>query len=149
MTIASRQKQRIAAEELNCGSTAKQKKSFVGHYNYFVLTKELALSQKVLDEIPDGIGVYAGGRNIFPATRRELAVDEAVLKNSMIRSLAREYQTTRHSQDRKRLKILERTCSSAIKDYREEHRRYHEIQTAVMKKYGRTALFDLFDDEKG
>lgn len=35
------------------------KKSFVGHYNYYVLTKELYDSAK--NEIPPGIGVYVGG----------------------------------------------------------------------------------------
>ncbi|TDQ35256.1 hypothetical protein [Aureibacillus halotolerans] len=67
-------------------STAK--KTFVGHYNYFVLTPQLY--EKIQDEIPVGIGVYVWGDSVKRAKRQALMVDEDILKYSMIRSLHRE-----------------------------------------------------------
>jgi hypothetical protein len=66
--------------------------SFVGHYNYYVLTRELY--EQVKAEIPADIGVYVlGGYNGCGLEkrpkRRELAVDENILYASMIRSLYR------------------------------------------------------------
>ena len=54
-------------------------KSFVGHYNYYVLTRELY--DQVKEEIPDWIGVYIGDycakkakRQIYPAESIKCAV---------------------------------------------------------------------------
>ena len=71
---------------------SKASVTFVGHYNYFVLTKELY--EQVKNEIPPDIGAYADGALVKRPRRRGLAVDEQTLKNSMIRSLYRyaEYQ---------------------------------------------------------
>lgn len=70
---------------------SKAKKSFVGHYNYFVLTEELY--EKVKDEIASEIGVYVGlkrVRCVKRAKKQELKVDENILTLSMIRSLSRD-----------------------------------------------------------
>lgn len=70
---------------------SKAHKTFLGHYNYFVMPKELF--EQVQQEIPEGIGVYVGGgeaRCVRQAKKRELAVDEKTLVGSMIRSLSRE-----------------------------------------------------------
>ncbi len=61
--------------------------SFVGHFNYFVMPKEL--HEQVKDEIPVDIGVYTGTCLAKRPRRRDLAVDETVLFTSMIRSLYR------------------------------------------------------------
>jgi hypothetical protein len=68
---------------------SKAHKTFVGHYNYFVMPKKLY--EEVKDDIPSHIGVYAeGSYALKKAKKQELTVDEQILKNSMIRSLCRE-----------------------------------------------------------
>jgi hypothetical protein len=61
--------------------------SFVGNFNYYVLTRELY--EQVKHEIPTDIGVYVGRECVKRPKRRALAVDEKVLYESMIRSLYR------------------------------------------------------------
>ncbi|WP_438727711.1 hypothetical protein [Enterococcus sp. AZ128] len=83
---------------------SKAKLSFIGHYNYFVLTEELYL--KVRDDIPNEIGVlvyrpYASVEEL-PAEgtffiakkplRTELLVDELALTQRFMASLFREVQ---------------------------------------------------------
>ncbi|MDF9763840.1 hypothetical protein OKW24_005736, partial [Peribacillus simplex] len=65
---------------------SKAKNTFCGHFNYYVMTKELY--EKVKDEIPSHIGVYLGNYSVKKAKRQELIVDEQELKDSLIRSLS-------------------------------------------------------------
>ena len=69
---------------------SKAHNTFYGHYNYYVMPSELYLQVK--DDIPDHIGVYNGCSYIKKAKKRELGIDEQILKDSMIRSLSRENQ---------------------------------------------------------
>lgn len=62
--------------------------TFIGHFNYYVLTPELF--ERVKGEIPDGIGVYVGKALAVRPKRQPLGVSEKVLWESMIRSLSRE-----------------------------------------------------------
>ena len=81
--------------------------SFVGHYNYYVLTRDLY--SQVKDEIPDWVGVYVGDYCIKKAKKQDLSSKEykmyrtingrstevtipwiEMLKESMIRSLYRD-----------------------------------------------------------
>lgn len=83
---------------------SKAKLSFIGHYNYFVLTEELY--KKVQDDIPSEIGVliyrpYTQAEDL-PADgtffiakkplRRELLVEETALTQRFMASLFREVQ---------------------------------------------------------
>lgn len=63
-------------------------KSFVGHYNYYVMPLELY--NQVRDMIPDGIGVHDGSGVIVPARRREPTVSQDVLMTSLMRSMYRD-----------------------------------------------------------
>lgn len=67
---------------------SKAKKSFCGHFNYYVLTDELY--EKVSHEIPAEIGVYIGARLVKKAKRQVPTVPESALQMSIIRSLARD-----------------------------------------------------------
>ena len=67
---------------------SKSKNTFCGHYNYYVLTKEVY--EKVKDEIPKHVGVFANGCFYKKPIKQKLDVSETILKNSMIRSLCRE-----------------------------------------------------------
>ena len=77
---------------------SKAKNTFVGHFNYYVMPK--ALYEQVKDEIPKGIGVYAGGEIVKKPTHRSLKVSEKVLMNSMIRSLYREFEKSYRTKKR-------------------------------------------------
>lgn len=69
--------------------------SFVGHYNYFVLTKEVF--EQVKHDIPDGVGAYIYG-SIRKRAKKNNDVDVESLKTSMIRSLYREFEKSYDSQ---------------------------------------------------
>lgn len=86
------------------------KKSFVGHYNYYVMPK--ALYEDVKDEIPAEIGVYTEhsasikyptkllpAECVKKAKRQALRVEKDILKDSMIRSLSRDAEKYIKNQD--------------------------------------------------
>lgn len=79
---------------------SKAKKSFIGNFNYYVLTEELYNS--VCNDIPPGIGVYVVSetsninhpysiRCMKKASRQELKVEHDVLMYSILKSFSREY----------------------------------------------------------
>lgn len=85
---------------------SKAKKTFVGHYNYFVMTDEVY--EKVKDEIPSHIGVYIYGTLKKRPKKQELAVDEKVLMMSMIRSLTRDKDKYYKAKNKDYVERLER-----------------------------------------
>ncbi|UUD44688.1 hypothetical protein [Bacillus pumilus] len=93
---------------------SSSKKSFVGHYNYFVLTKELY--ELVKDEIPNHIGVYIGGTScVKKAKKQELKESSDTLMFSMIRAATRDAS-----------KLYESTNSFIINDYRRQIRQLEQ-----------------------
>lgn len=69
---------------------SKSKWTFVGHYNYFIMTEDLY--EQVKHDVSDYVGVHTGYKSLKQAKKQNLIVDEEVLKDSMIRSLSREVQ---------------------------------------------------------
>ncbi len=63
-------------------------KSFVGHYNYYVMPHVLWLAVK--NEIPSDIGVKTERGVVKPPKRRDLTVLHEVLMTSLMRSLYRD-----------------------------------------------------------
>ena len=59
---------------------SKCKKTFVGHYNYYVMPK--VLYEEVKQDIPNEIGVYCSEQLIKRAKKQVLKVDEQILKDS-------------------------------------------------------------------
>lgn len=113
---------------------SKAKISFVGDFNYYVLTRELY--EKVKNEIPKGVGVYVSGICERRATRQTPTVDKKILYESMIRSLSREYQATRKSTDRKYMERLRREADNAEKSARIDRERYMELRNAIYTVFG-------------
>lgn len=68
---------------------SKAKWTFVGHYNYFVMTQEVY--DKVKSEIPSHVGVYVYGVCV-KKPKKQKVTDELreIILMSMIRSLSRE-----------------------------------------------------------
>lgn len=99
---------------------SKAHNTFLGHCNYYVMTR--SLYEEVKDEIPDGIGVYVGDGCVKRAKKRELGIDEHILKDSMIRSLYREFEKQYKSGDativenmKRKISRLEREKINTIK----------------------------------
>lgn len=102
---------------------SKAKKTFCGHFNYYVLTPDLF--EKVKARIPLHIGVYVDGRCIKKPKKQELIVDKDILRDSMLRSLCRESDKAYQSGDihllatlRKRIKRLETERSESTRSER-------------------------------
>lgn len=110
--------------------------TFVGHYNYFVLPQKLY--EEVKHDIPEHIGVYLNGRHsVKRAKRQELKVDEEILKDSMIRSLFREYS----KQYRSGLPTVVESKDSTIRFLRKEldyyRKRFNSLQNLLYERFGR------------
>ena len=99
--------------------------TFVGNFNYYVLPFELY--QEVKDEIPDNVGVWAGENFVKRAKRQELKVDEQILKNSMIRSLAREFENKVRNNDPDIIKRYKREIERTQREARNARERYFSI----------------------
>lgn len=110
------------------------KKTFVGHYNYFVLTKELY--EEVKSDIPSHIGVYVGGNCVKRAKKQKLAVDEQVLKNSMIRSLSRETGKLLKSENPSFIELMNRRLNNERKEKERYRSQYQELLREVQEKFG-------------
>lgn len=104
---------------------SKAKKTFVGHYNYYVLTKQLY--DEVKDEIPNHVGVYIAGDLIKRAKKQSLSVDEQILKNSMIRSLYREAEKILKSNEPSIIEIMQRQINYKENMYKEYYHKYWDL----------------------
>jgi len=101
--------------------------TFVGHFGYYVLTPELY--EQVKDEIPKDIGVYVNGNLKVRAKKQDLKVTESILKDSMIRSLCREFQKQYNSQDESIVAKLNRSVSR----YKSERNKYKKLYEELRK----------------
>ena len=102
---------------------SKSKNTFIGHFNYYVMPKELY--DQVKDEIPKHVGVYIDGLwNAKKAKRQELSADEQVLKDSLIRSLCRVAEKIYQSENPPVIDSLKRQIREAerlVGKYREKY----------------------------
>ncbi|ARO21351.1 hypothetical protein B2J90_28435 (plasmid) [Bacillus tropicus] len=105
---------------------SKAKKTFCGHFNYFVMPKELF--EKVKDEIPSHVGVYVNGMCVKKAKKQKLLVEEKVLKDSLIRSLSRESDKLFQSASPSIVSSLRRQLSSTRKELDDYRKRYRELK---------------------
>ncbi|MDA8223474.1 MAG: hypothetical protein M0Z35_17630 [Desulfitobacterium hafniense] len=114
---------------------SKSHNTFIGNFNYYVMPKELY--DQVKDEIPKHIGVYVNGNwCIKRARKQELAIDEQVLKNSMMRSLYREAEKVIKSENLSVVESLNRQIKRARKDADEYKNKYWDLSRKVQEKYG-------------
>ena len=133
-------------------STAK--KSFVGDFNYYVLTKEVWAAVK--DEIPAEIGVYVGQMWKKKAKRSTLIDEEIyemwrsiggkstkiemplreVLLESMMRSLYRDSDKLLQTQDEQLINRLKQRISKAEKDAHKQQLEYNKLFQRIADKYG-------------
>lgn len=116
--------------------------TFVGHYNYYVVPQRLYEEIKV--EISADIGCYVAYQSsgrwfcscVKRAKRRELIVDQAVLKDSFIRSLSREYSRKIKSSDIEEHKRLQRQVKELTRSRDEYRSRYQRLEREVVERHG-------------
>lgn len=114
---------------------SKAKKTFVGHFNYFVMTEELY--EQVKEDIPKHIGVYIGNYCKKKAKKQELIVDEQVLKDSLIRSLSREAAKLYKSGNQSVIDQMNRRINRAEQEARQARSNYYELHRQMVNRYGR------------
>ena len=118
--------------------------TFVGHFNYYVMPKELY--EEVKDEIPNRIGVYVGDYCIKKPKKQELGVSEDVLKDSMIRSLYREFEKQFKSGNESVIANLNRKVSRLTSERNRWHNNYIELSNKMLQeKYKK----ELKESEEG
>lgn len=118
---------------------SKHHNTFVGHLNYYVLTKDVY--NKVKSEIPPGIGVYLLSQHgdaycAKRATRRKPTEDTQVLKDSFIRSLFREVQKNYQAADTKYVTGLKSRIAYLEKEVHRANQRTHDVEAEAMRLYG-------------
>lgn len=113
---------------------SKAKKSFHGHYNYYVMPLELY--EQVKDEIPSHIGVYVSGGCIRKAKKQKLVMDEQILKDSLIRSLYREAEKVIKADNPNVIDTLKRRIKYYEKRAREYERKYWDLMRIGQEKFG-------------
>ena len=123
------------------------KVSFVGHYNYYVLTYELYEFVKHL--IPKEVGIYTIGGCMRKAKRNINKVDINTLKDSMIRSLYRDSQKLYKIDDYDLITRLNSKVSTLESKLAKEQRDRQQFENAVYYKYGREEVRNLWDSAKG
>ncbi len=114
---------------------SKANKTFVGHFNYYVMPNELY--EEVKDKIPKHIGVHNGSYCIKNAKKQELAVDEKILKDSLIRCLYRDAEKVYTSESVKYIKQLKSQISRLERESKEWKKDFYDIYKRVREKYGR------------
>ena len=125
---------------------SKAHNTFLGHYNYYVMPRELY--EQVKDEIPKHIGVFVDGYScVKNAKRQELGADEQVLKNSLIRSLCRESEKLYKSENPNYINNLKKQISVLEKEKNEWKKDYYDIYKKVRQKYGRDWDADIVQQE--
>ena len=117
---------------------SKAKTSFLGNYNYFVMTQELY--SEVGEDIPNNIGVYIPNgkklNSIKNAKRQELGVDEDILKDSMIRSLYRESEKVITNNDTLEIDKLRKQLARSKKKAYQNYKQLMELTSKLYSKYG-------------
>lgn len=110
--------------------------TFVGHYNYYAMPRELF--EQVREDIPEHVGVFVDGNfSVKRAKKQDLGEDEQVLKNSMIRSLSRESDKLRKSKDPDLINRLNRRISRLEKERNEYMHKNQKLRNYCYKKFGR------------
>lgn len=111
--------------------------SFVGHLNYYVLTRRLY--EEIKDEIPDHVGVYveqAGSTCSVKRARRCPVKNPDTLKDSMIRSLCREVTKQIQSGDQLIIDSKNREISRLSREREQYYWKYWDLKRKIENKYG-------------
>lgn len=124
---------------------SRNKLSFLGNYNYYVMPLELY--HQVKEDIEDFVGVYIpkDGKlvSVKRAKKQALKVDKDLLKDSMIRSLYRESEKVISNRDLLEIEKLRTELSKAKKKAYQNYRQNMDLRKKLYKKYGEKWKEDL------
>lgn len=126
------------------------KKTFLGHYNYFVITPKLY--EKIKDEVPEHVGIYVGGTCYKKAKYQEISQEtKDLLKNSMIRSLSRDatkflMQDSENELEKRNREINE--LRREVKNYRSQYQEMKRIYEKNGRRYNIEHYPEFFQDEE-
>ena len=120
---------------------SKANNTFVGDLNYYVMPD--SLFAEVADDIPDFVGVHNGSRVIKRAKRVERTIPAEVLKDSLIRSLARDAEKVLQSRTPEVVERYRLTSQRYAKYLSASNRRYIDLENAVRERFGRKVLREL------
>ena len=113
---------------------SKSKHTFLGHYNYYVMPKELY--EQVRHGIPNHIGIYVNGNCVKRAKKQVLQINEQILKDSLIRSLYREWEKQYKSGIPSVVESLKRQISQYKRLADEYKEKYWDLMRIGQEKYG-------------
>lgn len=114
-------------------------KSFVGHYNYYVLTRELY--NQVKEEIPDWIGVYIGDYCAKKAKKQDLSGREYKMRRSLYRDSDKLIQT----EDEQYISRIRSQIDKARTERDRESKKYLRLWKAVRKEFGDEKAWELIE----
>lgn len=138
------------------------KNSFVGHYNYYVLTQELY--NQVAHEIPDWVGCYVGQSCVKKPKKQD--IDSKVytcrrsvngrsteisipwtemLKDSLIRSLYRDSEKLYLTENESFVSSMKSRISSLNKEFTQERNNYNHLWMNVRNLLGNELVRLLAD----
>lgn len=121
--------------------------NFVGNYNYYVIPIELYYEIK--DEVPREIGVYAWSGKYLSLIKRpkkqELKVDKDILKNSMIRSLYRDTQKIKDSENVDYLNKLKTKVTRLEREKDNLYNRSQKFKNALYRELGHDKYLEFQD----
>lgn len=122
------------------------KKTFLGHYNYYVVTPELY--EQIKTDVPDNIGIYVGSVCKKKAKRKELSEEWIkLLQNSMIRSLNRDatkflLQDSENELEKKNREINE--LRREVSNYRAKYQEMLSIYEKNGRRYNKQHYPEFF-----
>lgn len=95
------------------------------------------LFNEVKDDIPKHIGVYVDGIcSSKRAKKQKLKIDKQILKDSLIRSLYREYERIIKNKDKDLIKRKEGRIRKLEKERNEYSRKYFDLLDESVSKFG-------------
>ena len=117
---------------------SKNKLTFIGHYNYYIMPLEVY--EEVKDDIEAGAGVFVSDENKLLSIKRakfqELGVCQQVLKDSMIRSLYRESEKTISNNDPLEIEKIRKELNKSKKKAYQNYKEHMELRKKLYDKYG-------------
>lgn len=115
--------------------------TFIGHFNYYVMTQELY--EQVKERIPKHIGVYVYGWCEKKPKKQELQLDHNHLMYCMMRSLYHRHEKLSKSTNEEVINKYNRRISKLENQKISYYKQLRDLESAVAEEYGYHKLREL------